>query len=776
MKNKFNYYLTAIFVIFFIVNFFIVDVLAVDDPKEVLGDEPKISEFETYGFELYKSESFEIIKDKYFDAKIEYRLPIESSEMGGRIWVNVGYVEGDDFEQMAQVEDIADDIEWAKEQKDDYYNFSISDNFALKSREASSNIEGEIYYLRKPIMADVDFNVPKENFDNFLSVIINYFDSLVEKSAGSISSTTETEQLDDSEEYSIQGKMVFDKDGLVQHQAENMKVFLNIFNENGEQLDQIELNTTHEGEFSVDFPYPVDQGYKVVVSTSLMYFDDTDQAVFYVTDDNTAMDEVVMIYCGEYTINSSSDLDIVSSLYESQAFEETTEAGTSSNTYVYFYQSMKEAVDYYKDVFNFEFDSRLPLKLILNETDTETASATGYYVSETSQIHIMENYSNITSSAMPYTIYHELSHYVMTMLYYPDYPGDSGIDTDTHHGGYANSYTGYSYSEGFAIFMENIIAMHYYDEFSNIMGNPELNHKVWENYGFSETIAVASLLYDFIDAGEEDDDQVSINDLFAILREKQRHCADLYDALQHNHPEISDAIDQVFIDHGFFAVTDVLEEGAGVHNVGEAFVDLNDNFMYDEGEPFVDYNAKDQNGIYYQEYRDTYIIGNSANANNPDRYRTFLLPGHFVKIDTNSDRYQINYYFPDTPNLNYSIVSDVIDGYIYIQNPPLQYYSEITFVSHENGEDSTTHSFTSSEFYKNYSQAVQQGYFMSYSEPEISENSIVDSQDTESLDDSKIEYDEDYSHGLSWITITLIAFIVIIFATAIFLIKGRFTK
>ena len=769
MKNKLQNYLVLILIIFLFDSFFAVNAFAAIEPKEVIGDEPVISAFESFGFEKYKSEVREVMKDNYYDARIEYRLPEGVSELGGSIWVRVDYIARDDFEQMTQVKDITKTINWAKEQKNDYYNYSVTGNYALKSRENALNIVGEIYYLNKPIVADIDFNVPKANYNDFLTELISYLDSLFDKASGSLSTETESEQSgdeteirtensDDGNQYTVEGRLFFDQEGLVQNQAENMMIYLNVFSDKGKKLELIEVDTNDKGEFSADFPYPADQGYTVVVNVPLVYFDNEDQAIFYVTDDETAMDEVVFIYCGEYKINSPTDLKIVSNLYDSEVFEGTTGADTSPNAYVYFYQSMKEAVDYYKDVFNFTFDSRLPIKLILNETDTETASATGYYDPETSQIHIMKDYSKITSSAMPFTIYHELSHYVMKMMYYPDYPGDSGIDTDTHHGGYANSYTGYSYSEGFAIFMENVIGLHYYNEFSNIMGNPELNHKTWENYGFSETIAVASLLYDLIDSGENDDDNVAIDDLFMVLSKKQRHCADLYEALQVAYPDISEDINQIFVNHGFFAVTDKLEEGAGIHNAGEAFVDLNENFTYDEGEPFVDYNAKDENGIYYQEYRENYDIGHAAYADDPNRYRTFLLPGHFVKIDTPYNKYQISYKFSDRTYLNYTVESDVIDGYMYVQNPPSNYYSEITF-SAKDENSSGFYSYTSDEFYQDYSRAVQQGYYLSLSEPGGLDNLIVDvfTQDTD-------------KNILPWMTIILVAVIIMLIIAAIVVI------
>jgi hypothetical protein len=368
----------------------------------------------------------------------------------------------------------------------------------------------------------------------------------------------------------------------------------------------------------------VDAGYKAVLTIPLIYYKDDDRPLAYITDKEKDISQAIILFGGEYIINSSADLDILCDLYEGAAFKNEpvgTRERTSSRTYVYFYQTMKEAIDYYQDNLDFEFTARLPLRFILNEEITSTKDVMGYYNLELNSIHIMKKHSTLNSIEMPSLIYHELSHHIMTMLYYPNYPGDSGLDTDTYHGGYSNSYTGYSYSEGFAFFMESIIGLHYYGEPAQNLGDLEVNHKVWENSGYSETLAVASVLYDLVDIGGNNDESVELpfKDLWKILEHNQWHFGDVYDELKATYPNLSAEIDQIFIDHGFYVVTDVFEAGAGVYNFGEAFVDLNNNFKYDAGETFVDYNAVDANGNYIQEYRDGYTIGYAGYASNIDR-------------------------------------------------------------------------------------------------------------------------------------------------------------
>jgi len=408
------------------------------------------------------------------------------------------------------------------------------------------------------------------------------------------------------------------------HKAKNMKVDVSYFSPAGDFITSETVMTDADGKFTLPFAYPKDQGYKAILSIPLIYFDDEGDALTYVTDKTKNINEPIVIFGGEYLISSADDLNIACDLYSGIAYGNEPVEGINhidSQTYVYFYQTMMEAIDYYQYERDFTFDSRLPIRLILNENVESTKDAMGYYNFELDAIHVLEDYTKIDSEDMPHLIYHELSHYIMTMLYYPDYPGGRSDDADTYHGGYANSYTGYSYSEGFAFFMESIMGLYYYNEPAVANGSLEENHKAWENSGFSETLAVASVLYDLIDSGTEDDDSVALefDALWQILSQNQRHFGDVYDDLKSNHPDLSNEIDQIFIDHGFFVVTDRYEEGAGVYNFGEAFVDANGNNVYDESEVFYDYNAMDENGTAIQEYRDGYTVGYAGYADRVDR-------------------------------------------------------------------------------------------------------------------------------------------------------------
>ena len=439
------------------------------------------------------------------------------------------------------------------------------------------------------------------------------------------SAPIDPEPIVDSES-TLNGKVVLSE----LYDANNMRVNINYFDKNGNFTNSTSVVTDAKGGFSSEFSYPVDAGYAAVLTIPLVYYNDEDKPIAYITDKEKDISQPIVLFAGEYMINSDADLDIQCDLYDGIAFQNEsvgTEEATSSQTYVYFYQSMKEGIDYYKDTLDFEFTSRLPIRFILNEEITSVKDAMGYYNFELDAIHVMKAHSTLDSIEMPNLIFHELSHYIMTMLYYPDYPGNRGADTDTYHGGYANSYTGYSYSEGFAFFMESIISLNYYGEPAYSIGDLEINHKAWENSGYSETLAVASVLFDLVDTGGSNDESINIpiEDLWKILNHNQRHFGDVYDELKTTYPKLSTEIDQIFIDHGFYVVTDVYEAGAGIYNYGEAFVDLDGDFTYDAGETFVDYNAVNENGDYIQEYREGYKIGSAGYSNNVDRRQLLVI-------------------------------------------------------------------------------------------------------------------------------------------------------
>ena len=547
------------------------------------------------------------------DARVVYKIPSDKSEPPSRKGLEK-YVEsaydndaGEDYRLTAWISHLG---------YGSFYDDTHGDVDLLR---------GNLEVVSGQLTIHMDFyDIMVSEYPKIKAIMKMFASEMVARVGGETTQFETSTQVDPApvvdSELTLKGKVVLNE----LYDANNMRVDINYYDKNGNFTDSTSVVTDSQGAFSSDFPYPVDAGYAAVLTIPLVYYNDDDKPIAYITDKEKDISQPIVLFGGEYIVSSDADLDIRCDLYESTAFQNEsvgTEESTSSQTYVYFYQSMKEGIDYYQDTLDFEFTSRLPIRFILNEEITSVKDAMGYYNFELDAIHVMKEHSTLNSIEMPNLIYHELSHYVMTMLYYPNYPGDRGLDTDTYHGGYANSYTGYSYSEGFAFFMESILSLHYYGEPAHVHGDLETNHKAWENSGYSETLAVASVLFDLVDTGGDNDESINlpIKDLWKILSHNQRHFGDVYDELKTTYPTLSAEIDQIFIDHGFYVVADVYEAGAGVYNFGEAFVDLDGNYTYDTGETFADYNAVNENGDCIQEYREGYKIGSAGYADNIER-------------------------------------------------------------------------------------------------------------------------------------------------------------
>jgi len=603
------------------------------DIDELFPEQLSIPSLESLGFELLNS-SRETNDNRTYYFNVNHTRPREYNEttdhanlysyVRARIVFNIP----DDKYQPLSRSSLSRDVgnAYENEVSEDYRLTAWRENRGIgNSGIRYELLRGELQVVADPMTIEINFNdIMIDEYPNIKSIMKNFASSLVAKVDGNIEQfkSSEKPQPEQSEaaNFTLSGSLTL----LDLYKASHMKAEVSYFDPDGNYMNSVSVTMDQNGSFSTSFPYPVDQGYKAILSIPLIYFDEKDTALFFVTDNNKNVNEPITLFGGEYAINSEEDLAIECDLYGAVAYDNEPVVGqhfVDAQTYVYFYQTMKEAVEYYQNEHQYDFKARLPLRVILNEEVESTKDTMGYYDYELGAIHVMQDFTSIDTEAMPHLIYHELSHHIMTMLYYPDYPGDRGIDTDTYHGGYANSYTGYSFSEGFAFFMESIMGIHYYNEPEHDIGDLEVNHKAWENSGYSETIAVASLLYDLIDSGESDDDAValSMDDLWKVLSHNQFHVGNVYDELKSTYPELSEELDQVFINHGFYTVTDREASGANIYNFGEAFVDLNGNNAWDEGEVFYDYNAFDENGNAIQKYRDDYTAGYAGYADQVDR-------------------------------------------------------------------------------------------------------------------------------------------------------------
>ncbi len=404
----------------------------------------------------------------------------------------------------------------------------------------------------------------------------------------------------------LEGYVSFDKDQN-NNPSTNQSVTIEVIDDQGQLLETHKAKTDIWGFFYIDYNYPIDEGYKIRLSAPLVYHQfDTNRELFKVVDKSINSEEAIILDLGEFSIQNEEDLFIEADLLDVSVLDRAN-SRNDARDYVYFYKTLKDGIEFYEDTLFHKFELFLPIRLVLNNDRDDSVA---YMDTTDGDIYINRKATDPTIPEMPATIYHELSHYVMADMYYPNYPSPSG--DEGYHGGYANSDTSGSFGEGFAYYMQYIMEIIINGQSTDPLGNLELNHKAWENSGFSETYAVASTLFDLMDSSGDlgDDDGVNIN-IWPQLMDRHENFGQFYDTMISAYPNNINEINQVFIDYGFYVVTDVWEEGRGTYQHGEAFLDTGNarNKVYQAGHRFVDYNSKDTNGNMVQEYRDGYKIG-----------------------------------------------------------------------------------------------------------------------------------------------------------------------
>jgi hypothetical protein len=194
--------------------------------------------------------------------------------------------------------------------------------------------------------------------------------------------------------------------------------------------------------------------------------------------------------------------------------------------------------------------------------------------------------------------------------------------------------------------------------------------------------------------------QLSLQEIWKILRNYHPDFKSVYDAFVTEYPSIKNEIDEIFISHGFWAD----------QNLG--------NNVKDEGEPsrgdyYIDYPI---GGFRYDEGEE---VGRATNYQRGERRSTNFLPGHYIKTDNIIESYEItleyyDYYALDfIPTRVYTIQSDSIEGSIYIPIPAIDYNVSIS-VSPKNIDYENQLYFTNQQFHKNIQEAISQGYYLEH--------------------------------------------------------------
>ncbi|MDW7658021.1 MAG: hypothetical protein SCM11_12700 [Bacillota bacterium] len=363
------------------------------------------------------------------------------------------------------------------------------------------------------------------------------------------------------------------------------------------------------------------------------------------------------------------------------------------------YYHMGEAVDFYLDYMKFNIDYKLPVDVIAGY------SVTTHYTPSVSSIYINIKDMKVESPDRPMNReWHEFSHHAMFSMYgrWPD-----GAPGSVNHAGYINPSTSDSFSEGFAEFMAMMIADYYQYPNPHVyakIGSLELNYKAWEYRGHAEEVAIAGVLWDLYDGKNDDNVQLTANDLWYILKDYRENFTDVYGFVMAKYPNQRAGIDEIFIAHGFFADKTA---GNGKWDRYEPFNDTNNNKKYDVGEYFVDYS------VLKIEYTKGETIGPASNYQRPLRRSAVELPDHFVKVDNQVPYYLVEVKFPGQPDLNYEIRTQNQDGLIYVQLPPPD-YSAIISVKPEDVNAGKILTFNTLDFDSDDLDIIDHGYYLEH--------------------------------------------------------------
>jgi hypothetical protein len=335
------------------------------------------------------------------------------------------------------------------------------------------------------------------------------------------------------------------------------------------------------------------------------------------------------------------------------------------------YYHLSEVTDFALSELKANIDYKLPV-------DVYFASAAGTaYSRDTSSINIKNTDSAYGSSDRPDNReYHEFCHHIMFSQW-----NGSGLrgPGDSNHDGYINTGTGDSYTEGFAEFCAMACSKYRGEPKPDIyagFGSLELNYKSWGHRGYDEELAIAGILWDLYDDKNDKGDTISIpvGEMWDILKVRRPNFYEYYKAFKAAYPDKSDAIDKIFLEHGFFADKD---KGNGAWDAFEPFRDANGDGAYDVGEQYVDYGPLNDTDMTYDAGE---TIGKATNYERENRSSIVKLRDSYVKAsDPAVTKYLVKVRFPDAAQgADYEYSVDATDGLVYIAPIPEDLGAEIT--------------------------------------------------------------------------------------------------
>jgi len=305
-------------------------------------------------------------------------------------------------------------------------------------------------------------------------------------------------------------------------------------------------------------------------------------------------------------------------------------------------------------------------------------------------------------------LWHELFHFTMYNKY-SSWPPDGPIYEN--HAGFKNSNTADSYTESFAEFWPNILALELNGDAAHIYAgvwNMELNYNPWVSEGEDEEFALATLFWDMYDSNQDKGESMSVpyKDLWDVFMSKRLDNAkEVYDAINAKWPDKQAEIDSLFVAHGIFKDAN---PGNGQYDQGEPYWDDNpSNGVHDPNEDYIDIGTPDD-GISrpHQVYTPGEEIGTATNYARATRKNKPLEEESFARVDVTSNGaavndavFKVSYSFSD-PSLDY-VSYGVVDeqtGYVYVEMPPDEYQvtAAITADNYDGGQPVTV---TADDYY-----------------------------------------------------------------------------
>ncbi|MBN2602654.1 MAG: hypothetical protein JXA91_00800 [Candidatus Thermoplasmatota archaeon] len=492
----------------------------------------------------------------------------------------------------------------------------------------------------------------------------------------------------------------------------------------------LETTTDAQGNYSFTLhDYTPGKNYELDIKFSYESEDTTFFTIYY-QDENRPI-----IITQTFTVNSDADLthDI--------KLDEIFKPQDGTIAFVYMYHHLTEVVEYYTEYLKENIEFQLPVKVCLFVQDsTITNNALYKWENSQSYIYISSDYSNHMNYFRNILLYHEFSHYVMHALYKTMPEGINTPVTMVNHDGYINPSTADSFSEAFAIFMSLVIAQHYntYEEYRPdsciLYMDLEDNWKAWDIKGKAEEYAIAGVLWDLYDGENEfiskrqdeltyelnmlesgggmpgdtrekieerisnekyDDDNIDLtfDELWQILRNPHDDFTELATSLLANFSSKKSDIEGILIKHGCFADNNtgnkIFDKNEPVRD--NYFIDLPSNIVWNESE----------------------TIGQITNYERPWRTSTVPLPGFFIKVGDDITNYILTYHYTNEPYFKNYLCSQSFDNLLYVPLPPSEYNVTVTLEA-AGVETTNPLTYTSKDFYDNYSTSLEQGYYREY--------------------------------------------------------------